>query len=145
MPRNLNDLAKSLEAKAKQIDKAASEVAIQTAMIALKTLLERTPVDTSTALSNWQVSLEAPKLNFINAYVPGYLGYTASESIAQAQSVGNMVLSKKKPGQTIYITNNAPYIRDLNSGTSKQAPAGFVEAAMLVARKRMPKIDLGKL
>jgi hypothetical protein len=143
MPRTLLDLANSMEAKAKDIAEASSTVAVQTALIAVKALIERTPVDTSTALSNWQVSLDAPKLNFINAYVPGYLGYTAAESGAEALRRANETLQTKRPGQTIYISNNAPYIRDLNSGTSKQAPAGFVEASLLIARKKMPKVKLG--
>lgn len=144
MPRNLNDLAKFLEAKAKQIAPANSERAVETAVIVLGVLGERTPVDTSQALSNWQVSLDAPNYTFIGPYVPGYLGYTASQSLAEVLRIGRMMLAKKKPGQTIYITNNAPYIRDLNTGTSKQAPAGFVEASVMVGRKRMPKLKLGK-
>lgn len=144
MPRNLNDLAKMLERKAKELAPANSQRAVETAMVVLKVLTERTPVDTSTALSNWQVSLEAPNYSFINAYVPGYLGYTAGQSAAEVLRIGQMILAKKKPGQTIYITNNAPYIRDLNSGSSKQAPAGFVEASVMVGRRQMPKLKLGK-
>ena len=142
MGRNLNDLAISLEKKAKAIDKAASKVAIDTALALVRELVNHTPVDTSAALSNWQVSLDSAKFNFINPYVPGDFGYTAAASSAQALGVAIGVLGKKKPGQTIFISNNAPYIRDLNSGTSKQAPAGFVESAVMVIRKQIPKIEL---
>lgn len=139
MARNLLDLAQSLEAKAKAIDKTVSDMAVKVAMNLLNTLVYRTPVDTSAALSNWQVRLDSPAMNFIQPYVPGYNGYTQTASAAQTLLVGNAVLENKKPGQTIYISNSTPYIRKLNSGSSRQAPAGFVEASVLVARKTMPK------
>ncbi len=60
-----------------------------------------------------------------------WLGASAAETINQARAV----LATKKPGQKIYITNNLPYIRRLNDGYSKQAPAGFVERAVLIGRK----------
>lgn len=134
MPKSLLDLANDLDQKNKNVKQAASEAAKKLALIALERLVNETPVDTSTALSNWQISVGIPATSFIDAYVPGYLGYTASASIRQAIAVGKANLETKKPGQTIYLTNNTPYIRDLNSGSSKQAPAGFVEATMLVVR-----------
>lgn len=142
MPRNLNDLAASMEARAKKIQTAASDAAVKVALGILNTLVFRTPVDTSRALSNWQVSTDAPIGSYIQAYSPGYLGYTQLASAQSAISVGTMNLEKKKPGQTIYIVNNTPYIRGLNSGSSKQAPAGFVEASVLIARKKMPTLEL---
>ena len=33
------------------------------------------------------------------------------------------------PDKVIYITNRVPYIEDLNDGSSRQAPARFVELA----------------
>lgn len=139
---NLDDLANRLEAKAAQIDKAASVVATKVAMSIIDTLIQRTPVDTTAALSNWQVTLDSPYSSFRDPYVPGYLGYTAAASGREVRMAALAALEKKKPGQTIYITNNAPYIRALNSGTSKQDPGGFVEAAVLIARKYMPKLEL---
>ena len=138
MARNLNDLANSLEQRAKGYEKRASDLAVKVASELLNNLLWRTPVDTSTALSNWQVSFDAPLGSFIQAYVPGYLGYTAAASITEANSVGNAVLARKKPGQAIYISNNTPYIRDLENGSSKQAPQGILAGSLLITRKRIP-------
>lgn len=139
MAKTLLDLAIRLEAKAKSINVIASDKAVAVALKIVETLAYRTPVDTSTALSNWQVSLNAPKTAFINAYHPGYLGYTLIASAQATIQAAQAALAQKKPGQTIYIANNAPYIRDLNAGTSKQAPAGFVEASVLIARKSLRK------
>ncbi|MES2180724.1 MAG: hypothetical protein V4493_01320 [Pseudomonadota bacterium] len=130
-------MADRLEARAKSFNKIASDKAVAATLVTLNVLYERTPVDTSAAVSNWQVSLNSPISGFISPYVPGFLGYTASASIAIAKQVAIGILQNKKPGQVIYITNNAPYIRGLNSGTSKQDPGGFVEAAALIARKSL--------
>ena len=140
MARNLNDLANSLEKRASSYEKRASDVAVKVATELLNSLLWRTPVDTSTALSNWQVSFDAPVVSFIQAYVPGYLGYTAAASITEAFNVGKSTLALKKPGQTIYISNNTPYIRDLENGSSRQAPHGILAGAMLVTRNYLPTI-----
>jgi hypothetical protein len=134
---NLLDLAARLEAKANSIKTVASDRAIFVAKELLKTLVYQTPVDTSTARSNWQISLEAPLFNYIEAYEYGNFGSTARVSSQAAIFVGNEKLKEKKPGQSIFITNNAPYIRDLNSGTSRQAPAGFVEASVMIVRKKL--------
>lgn len=134
---NLLDLAARLEKQAKTIRSVASDRAVFAAKELLKTLVYQTPVDTSTARSNWQISLDTPLFNFIEAYEYGSFGSTASVSSQAAIFVGNEKLKEKKPGQSIFITNNAPYIRDLNSGTSRQAPAGFVESSVLIVRKKL--------
>jgi len=137
MARTLGGLADRLDKLAEESPKMGSNLAVKTAFIGLKVLYNRTPVDTSQAVSNWIVSLEKPDYRFIDPYVPGYLGYTAASSIAAAMMQAENILATKKPGQTIYITNNAPYIRDLNSGTSRQDPGGFVEASALIMRKSL--------
>jgi len=86
------------------------------------------------------VSFDAPLGSFIQAYVPGYLGYTASASTAEALSVGINTLSRKKPGQIVYISNNTPYIRDLENGSSKQAPQGILSGAMLITRNYLSTV-----
>jgi hypothetical protein len=134
---NLLDLAARLETKASDIKTVASDRAVFAAKELLKTLIYQTPVDTSTARSNWQVSIAAPIFNYIEAYEYGSFGSTARVSSQAAIFVGNEKLKEKKPGQSIFITNNAPYIRDLNSGTSRQAPAGFIEASVLIVRKKL--------
>lgn len=130
----LLDLAARLEAKAKDVPKLASNRAIAAAKVLVDTVVWRTPVDTSKALSNWQVTLTAPAYNTIPPHAPGYHGYTQFQSAQAAIAAVERVLSTKKPGQTIFISNNVHYIRKLNNGFSRQAPAGFVEASVLVAR-----------
>lgn len=135
MAKNLQDLARSLNKKVDEIEKAASDLAVGTALTIVGDLAVKTPVDTSKAISNWQVDLNKEPSNRIEPHYPGSHGSTFSASAGETLSKAKMILRNKKPGSVIYITNNLPYIQKLNEGSSKQEPAGFVERAILLARK----------
>lgn len=134
MAGNLLNLADRIAKLNGRIQTAASETAKDVAIAVVTDLANKTPVDTSNALSNWQVTLDEPATQEIKPYFPGYMGSTQRASAAQTINEGRSALGRKKPGQKIYITNNAPYIRALNNGSSKQEPAGFVERAALIGR-----------
>jgi hypothetical protein len=142
MSRTLADLANDLKARADNLPKATTNARAKIAFAIIKNLIQVTPVDTSNALSNWQISLGQPAQNARGPYVPGYLGYTAAASQAQAIAAAQAMLEKVQPGQSIWISNLAPYIVDLNNGSSKQAPAGFVERAQLIGSKILREIKL---
>jgi len=139
MARNLNELAKSLEDRAKSLPLIADRLAKHVAQTIVDELATKTPVDTSKAISNWQVTLDAPATAEINAHYEGKRGSTYSLSSAETIALCRMMLRGKKPGQTIFITNNADYIGKLNEGSSMQAPAGFVQAAVYVGIKSIAK------
>jgi hypothetical protein len=83
-------------------------------------LVPATPVDTGFARANWRPSLNAP------ASVPiSQLDPSGAATIAKITTVSK----RWKPGDTLFITNNAPYIGALNAGSSPQAGPGFVEDA----------------
>lgn len=89
-----------------------------------KTLADTTPVDTGRARANWLPSLNAPDTRQVEA--------------GQKEDVGP-VLASYRIKDTIYISNNLPYIRRLNDGWSKQAPAGFVDRALAIAKRAVKK------
>lgn len=136
----LKDLAKRLNKVADMVEAAPSRVAAAFTFALVDELVDRTPVDTSKALSNWLVSLNDPVLVDMDAYYEGIHGSTASASKAEVLAFANTILGRKKPGQQLYLSNSAPYIRDLNNGTSKQAPAGFVQQTIRVTRAKLPAI-----
>lgn len=142
MAKDLLALAETLEAKAKAIDEAASRTAVDTALAIVGDLAYKTPVDTSQALSNWQVTLDGPATSTIGPHFPGSQGSTYRASAAETIANAKSVLQNKKPGQAIFITNNLPYIKRLNDGYSAQAPAGFVERAVLIGRKMLSKFKI---
>lgn len=133
--KTLLDLAADIDKLAERIPLAANEIKIATTAAIHSYLLDDTPVDTSKALSNWVVTEEEPWGIEIEAHHEGVLGSTQAASIAEAKIAARNVYSRVKPGQSLFISNNADYLNDLNQGSSKQAPAGFIETSILKGLK----------
>jgi hypothetical protein len=134
----------SLAKRARSINEALPDrVNAQTVQVATKLVEELissppdgTPVDTSQAMSNWQVGVERPKRSYVGPHVAGKAGSSAGASRTQTRAEAVMALANRKVGQRIYISNNAPYIRRLAyEGHSKQSPPGWVEGAVLITKK----------
>ena len=85
------------------------------ALVVDSTLVATTPVLTGRARANWNPSLNVPD--------------TALREPNQKKPI-DPINSAYKITDTILISNNLPYIKRLNEGYSKQAPAGFVDAAL---------------
>jgi hypothetical protein len=89
-------------------------------------LVEDTPRDTGWARSNWVPSIGKSVDHTVGT--PESVSKSASESGVAAVASGYTL--EKGP---VFISNNVPYIGRLNDGSSKQAPSGFVQAAILRA------------
>lgn len=83
---------------------------------------EGTPRDTGWAANNWVPQIKSEYAG--TAGSPGKVDSSAAENGL------NKVATWKSGQGPINITNNVPYIGRLNAGSSKQAPAGFVERAV---------------
>lgn len=142
---DLLTLAKRMEDKADEVAEVGNQAAIAAAGAMLDYLVDETPVDTSQALSNWQIGLGRPVGSELPPLVIGKGGSSASASRAAAKAIGHAVLRTKKPGQPIYLSNLLPYIRRLNAGSSVQAPAGFVDAAIMVGRKFIGSVQFVRM
>lgn len=140
--QNLLSLASRLEKVADNLPKKINDGKKAIVLKIVSYLADITPVDTSNALSNWQVSKGSPISIEIDPYVPGYLGYTAAASARATVNAAEQALKAVNPGEAVFIANNAPYISDLNSGSSKQHPGGFVEAAILIGRLEINNIKV---
>jgi len=138
----LLDLAERMESLAGALPEASVSPGNVAALAMLRNLVSVTPVDTSRALSNWQIGLGRPFMFNLPAYAPGSRGSTESQSADQTMKTAEYLLSFRKPGQTIYLSNNAPYIRKLNDGSSRQAAAGFIERAVVVGQKAAANVRL---
>lgn len=89
-------------------------------------LIEDTPRDTGWARANWVPTIGAPKGDVV--------GTSDKVSIGDQQSgIARIATGYKLPLGRVFISNNVPYIGRLNDGSSKQAPAGFVQAAIFRA------------
>jgi hypothetical protein len=84
-------------------------------------IIEKTPVDTGRAKGNWMSAFDAPDT-------------ATSETRQAAQSIGGLHLkftpSSVARNNSIFITNSLPYIKRLENGYSKQAPAGMVRLSI---------------
>lgn len=78
-----------------------------------------TPVATGRARGNWYPSLSAPSSDVDESATDP----SGSDSVRRVESTA---LSAKL-GQTVWMTNNLPYILPLENGHSKQAPQGMVD------------------
>ncbi len=136
-------LATRMEKMANEIEFKLSDVAVHVALYIVGDLAYKTPVDTSNALSNWQVTLSTPASSEISPYYAGSEGSTQLASASETFDVAYNVLASKKPGEAIYISNLADYINKLNEGSSAQRPAGFVERATAVGRLQINRTSLG--
>jgi hypothetical protein len=97
------------------------------------TVVHGTPVDTGRARANWFAELGAPHKGTTEQVSP-----SGAEAIAAAA----VVIDQYKSGQTIHLTNNLAYITRLNDGWSAQAPAGFVQTAILNGIGQVPGVKL---
>jgi hypothetical protein len=134
VPQDLKSLAKSMRERAKSLETLASDIAVAGVDAMLNEMLDVTPVDESTALSNWQVNLGVPAADELPAAVLGRYGSTRGASADKTLAEGRAELQYKKPGQPIFLSNLVPYIGDLDDGSSRQFPGGFVPRALIVFR-----------
>lgn len=133
MARSLLDLANSLDSKVKKLEKNTNQMTIEAADLVVQRLVFITPVDTSQALSNWLVGIKSRAEGPVSARVEGSNGSTRQISGRITLAEARSKLKRRKLGETIYITNHLDYVADLNRGSSKQAPVGFVENAAKAA------------
>jgi hypothetical protein len=122
---NFEDQLKNIEiTTARTFDLAIRKIALEL----FKRVIYKTPVAKGRARANWQVSIGAPANGTVE--IDDKNG-SATMSRAVADSRGF------KAGDTIFLTNNLPYIMRLEEGGypdgpktvggfSKQAPAGMV-------------------
>jgi hypothetical protein len=115
-----------------RIEAGANQLAKGVVICMASDLIEHTPVDVTTAVSNWQASLNAPVMFELPAIVPGHHGSTAGPSRAEALAHVTRVVEEKQPGEVIYLSNLVSHLVYLNQGSSRQEPAGFFERAIVV-------------
>jgi hypothetical protein len=128
------DYAKKLRMYAKGAERFGDSVTKDVARTVLTTLVTATPVDTSRAKSNWQVGLGSIPTQY--KYPKPLKPASRSAGGSEALSEGYSTIAKYVGFGILYITNNAPYIKYLNTNRpSAQAPPGFIESAMMNARE----------
>jgi hypothetical protein len=110
-----------------------------------------TPVKSGVMRSNW-VAGQAPVLSVRGAYT-NHVDYAGSRERAETSGPNLSAVTRQhqivaalhtNPAAPLFITNNTPYLKEVNYGTVKQTPLGFVERGVdrgaAMARARNPRI-----
>lgn len=118
-----------------RIDEAVNTAARDITIAMATDLIWHTPVDITTAASNWQASLNSPAFLPLPAIFPGERGSTAEASRSEALAHVKRAIAPKRAGEPIFLSNLTDYILDLNMGSSRQEPPGFLERGILVAER----------
>lgn len=117
-----SDLDKAFE---KKVTQAISD-GMTAAVIELNSNLAlETPVDTGAAHWNWIPSIGLPSGDIVASR--GEVSSAAGSGSAQRAETVLTGYNVLMDGD-IWISNNLPYIGELNNGSSQQADAGFVDA-----------------
>lgn len=110
------------------IRESAEKVVVTGSRLFHDNLVDRTPVDTTRAKRGWRRTIGMPRAESKETNVSTLHGRQITALIASNKW--------KWANAAIRITNDVPYIGLLNKGHSKQAPAKFVEQALLDAYQR---------
>ncbi|MEE8608999.1 MAG: hypothetical protein V3S55_15450 [Nitrospiraceae bacterium] len=113
------------------LEKVTERIVVEVTLDVTANLIEETPVDTGWARANWVPSIGTPfEANLSD--VPSDPRQAAAAATRQESAEARMLTYKLDRG-VVFVTNNVPYITKLNLGSSKQAPAGFVQRAIAKA------------
>ena len=132
---SLSVFARRIKKLAERIEVNVSRTVIKTAIAINQAVVISTPVDTGHARVNWQLGISTPVRSINPATDP---------SGAATIALNNAKAMTRKDGQDIYISNNIDYIGFLNEGSSAQAPAGFVEIAVLAGEAAVKRAKVVK-
>lgn len=117
---------RSLKAFADSIGVGVETAVRKISMQTFSGIVLKTPVDTGRARASWVIGINRP-LNSPD-FPEG-----RKMSAAEAQSIANRqlaTLGRLKPYDTVFISNNLPYIEYLEDGSSEQAPSGMVAVTL---------------
>jgi hypothetical protein len=96
------------------------------------TLRETTPRKTGWAAANWvpSIGVPAPPVPALaSEATPADVARAAQQSAAAQAQLASYTMAEGP----VFCTNGVPYIRRLNDGWSAQAPAAFIQAAIIQA------------
>lgn len=126
----LRGFAKRINKIGIDIEKNADTLVRKVAITVTSSVVLATPVDTGRARANWRTALGAAERGVRDPFATGKKGSTGAQNISGVIAETQRVVAGYQGNGEVFISNNLPYIGPLNTGTSDQAPAGFVEIAV---------------
>jgi hypothetical protein len=125
----------------RELPRKVNNIAKQVASAVLEGLVVNMPVDTSQAVSNWQLGYDEANFTNIPPHFPGKAGTTRAQSSAETLAVGRLYIRGKRPGVELHISNGLNYIKIINN---KNSMSGFKEKGLAAGREALAnaKLDL---
>lgn len=93
-------------------------------------LIETTPVDTGWARANWVPNFSSPSVDRRELSREEQASELPSAQARQQGGIARVVAGYTLARGEVFISNGVPYITRLNDGSSRQAPAMFVQTAI---------------
>ncbi len=131
-----------------ELSRKLMEVQKKIVLMALRRVVEMTPVDTGRARGGWLVSINAPSPEKVEDFKRAQFAAgeetehpTLNELGQEVVTKGLAILKTLKPFQVVWITNNVDYIEFLEEGHSKQAPAGMVAITVAEIQASLQEIS----
>ena len=138
---SLLTLSKRMEKLNRELPRKVNDIAKRVSKEVLKTIAEEAPVDTSQAISNFQIGFGEANFTNLPPHYPGRAGSTREASLAETITVGNINIDGKLPGVPLHISNGLPYIVDINTPGGSSRPL-FKEAALAAGYQALDKEKL---
>lgn len=127
---DIGEFVYRLDEYVRKWDFRVGEGVAQIAKAVLISLVHATPVKSGLARSNWQLANGPEPDN------SGIDNIRSEEEVVQDR----LFLLGLSTSPDVCLFNNVPYIETLNAGSSDQAPAGFVEAAVITGAGVAPQV-----
>lgn len=127
---SLRRLATLMRRIDKNIQKDVLKAKKELALYMIEFLIEKTPVDTSAAISNWQIRIDGGS-RVIEPHLEGWRGSTRDFSSRVSINLAKLQLQSAKIGKPITIYNHIDYIGKLNDKYF------FVQAALFVGKEKL--------
>lgn len=125
--KEMNQLATNVQSNIPKLQRKVAQTVVDSVAM-------ETPVLTGQAAANWKTQIGSPN----TGYDWGPNANAGQHSIDEARAA----LASLAMGHVVYISNNLPYILELNNGYSSKAPAGFVEIAIVDALHQSANFNL---
>lgn len=135
----LFEFERNLDEFSRQVGLAHAIVVKKVALDLFGLIVKGTPVDKGRARASWTIAVGAPdRTTQPEGDYPLFQHDPAAVAVVARQK-GEAVLSGLEARadadgvirEPIYISNNLPYIEELEQGHSKQAPSGMAELAII--------------
>lgn len=128
----------ALKRFAKKVELDGATVTKRVAFDLFGRIIEKTPVDTGRARASWNIAVGAPDLRIVPE---GQYDSSLTTAIAKANAVLGSY-GTTGPGflLPIFISNNLPYIVELEKGSSQQAPQGMVSLSLMEVTNNLIKL-----